>query len=211
MSHQCRRTHATKRTRESRPPRGREREKRSMRIAPTNVRLSPQLIGRGSTRTAPRGSGAWDRPIARLAPDSSRRTRPRGSVVGSWVGTSRVGLGPPHDRAPRGVRVFLNTYPVRCSARKILDRCTRASGGAARLCARVNSSVVRSGFSWTSRRSKSTSIGDRQPPPLAMGSSRAARGTARDDTQSGQRPVSEHVLLTRRGGDHLIVHTGAEA
>jgi hypothetical protein len=42
--------------------------------------LSPQLIGRGSIRTAPRGNHACDRPMARLAPDSSRNTRRCGSM-----------------------------------------------------------------------------------------------------------------------------------
>jgi hypothetical protein len=66
---------------------------------------------------------------------------------------------------------FLKTHPVRCSARRMLDRCTRASGAASRLYARVNSSVVRSGFSWTSRCSNGRSIGDSQPPALAKGAS----------------------------------------
>jgi hypothetical protein len=66
---------------------------------------------------------------------------------------------------------FLKTYPDRCSARKILERCTRPSDAASRLYARVNSSVVRSGFSWTSRCSSDRSIGDRQPPAFAKGTS----------------------------------------
>ena len=45
---------------------------------------------------------------------------------------------------------FLNTYPVRRKARKMLDRWTRAFGAAWRLYTRGNSSVVRSGHSWTS-------------------------------------------------------------
>jgi hypothetical protein len=72
-------------------------------------------------------------------------------------------------RGPRAF--FLKTYPVRCSARKMLDRCTRASGTVSRLYARVNSSVVRSGFSWTKRCNNDRSIGDRQPPALANGTS----------------------------------------
>ena len=38
---------------------------------------------------------------------------------------------------------FLNTYPSRCSARKMLERCTRAAGAARPLHAWVNSLVVR--------------------------------------------------------------------
>src|SRR3982751_1641286 len=57
---------------------------RSTRIAPTSVRLSPQFIGRGSIKSVPRGSHAWERPIARVAPDSSRKTQ-----------TSRVYLANP--------------------------------------------------------------------------------------------------------------------
>src|SRR6266571_3908808 len=67
---------------------------------------------------------------------------------------------------------FLKTYPVRCRARRMLDRCTRVAGAASRLYARVNSSVVRSGLSWTSRCSSGRSTGDCHPPALSSGTSR---------------------------------------
>jgi hypothetical protein len=57
---------------------------------------------------------------------------------------------------------FLNTYPVRCNARNTLDRCTRAAGTAARLYARVSSSVVRSGRACTKRCKSERSIGSRR-------------------------------------------------
>ena len=60
--------------------------------------------------------------------------------------------------------LFLHTYPVRCTARRMLERWTRAAGTARRLYARVNSSVVRSGRSRTSACSKATSTGDAHPP-----------------------------------------------
>jgi hypothetical protein len=53
---------------------------RSTRIAPTSVRLSPQFRGRGSTSSLPRSTHACDRPIARFAPDSSRKTKRRTST-----------------------------------------------------------------------------------------------------------------------------------
>ena len=49
------------------------------RMAPTSVRLSPQFIGRDSTYSSPRLTHACERPIARLAPASSRNTSRRGS------------------------------------------------------------------------------------------------------------------------------------
>src|SRR6266705_1909202 len=77
------------------------------------------------------------------------------------------------DRGPIQFRwarsFFLNTYPLRCKARNTLDRWTRASGAARRLYARVNSSVVRSGRSWTSEWSNGTSTGEYQPPPFGAG------------------------------------------
>jgi hypothetical protein len=66
---------------------------------------------------------------------------------------------------------FLNTYPSRCNARKMLERCTRAVEAARPLYARVNSSVVRSGRSWITARSSGTSTGEVHPPLLAKGSS----------------------------------------
>jgi hypothetical protein len=63
---------------------------------------------------------------------------------------------------------FLNTYPLRCSARSTLDLWTRRSGMAQRLYSRVNSSVVLSGRSVTNRCSNETSTGDTHPPPLSV-------------------------------------------
>jgi hypothetical protein len=53
---------------------------RSPRIAPIMVRLLPQFIGRGSTTTWPLRTHACERPIARLAPDSSTNTSRAGSM-----------------------------------------------------------------------------------------------------------------------------------
>ena len=87
---------------------------------------------------------------------------------------------PSLERAPLGLdrgtilfrrsrSFFLNTYPERCNARRMLERCTRAAGATARLYARVSSSVVRSGCSCTSAWSRGISTGDRHPPPLSVG------------------------------------------
>jgi hypothetical protein len=62
---------------------------RSTRIAPTSVRLSPQFRGRGSTSSLPRGTHACERPIARFAPDSSRKTKRRRSTRPSQSRKSR--------------------------------------------------------------------------------------------------------------------------
>ena len=51
------------------------------RIAPINVKFSPQFIGRGSTYSWPRRTHAWERPIARFAPASSSTTKRAGSIV----------------------------------------------------------------------------------------------------------------------------------
>jgi len=95
MSHQVTTDPRDKATRFMAPHAVASVSQRSMRMAPTSVRLSPQLIGRGSTSTAPRGSQACDRPIARFAPDSSRKTRRRGSIrriqrrnVARWAWTA---------------------------------------------------------------------------------------------------------------------------
>src|SRR5687768_7957258 len=86
------------------------------------------------------------------------------ALEGQTFGLDR---GPIQFRGPRPF--FLNTNPVRCRARKMLDRCTRASGAARRLYSRVTSSVVRSGRSRTSRWSSGMSTGEYQPPPLGAG------------------------------------------
>ena len=74
------RTQVTKRAVFMAPQKVLRVSQRSRRIAPTSVKLSPQLRGLGSTSTIPRGNQACDRPIARLAPDSSSKTRRRGSI-----------------------------------------------------------------------------------------------------------------------------------
>jgi hypothetical protein len=61
-------------------PLRRQREPFVRADGPDIVRLSPQFIGRASTRTSPRGSHACERPIDRFAPDSSRKTSRRGSI-----------------------------------------------------------------------------------------------------------------------------------
>jgi len=50
------------------------------RTAPTSVTLSPQFIGRASTYSSPRWTHACERPIAILAPASSRNTSRSGSM-----------------------------------------------------------------------------------------------------------------------------------
>jgi hypothetical protein len=80
LPHQVPTHHATKRTVFMAPHVVASVSQRSTRIAPTRVRLSPQLMGRSSMSTVPRGSHACDRPIARFAPDSSTKTRRRGSI-----------------------------------------------------------------------------------------------------------------------------------
>ena len=64
---------------------------------------------------------------------------------------------------------LLNTYPDRCRARRMLDRCTRARWGTRRLYARVSSSVVMSGRSWTNAWRADRATGEHQPPPRARG------------------------------------------
>ena len=120
----------------------------SIRMAPTIVRLAPQLIGRGSMSSVPRGSQACERPIARLAPDSSRNTSRRGIYrCGPGLERAPLVLDPRTIELRRPGSFFLNTYPRRWSARRMLERWTRAAGAARWLYARVNSSVVRSGRS----------------------------------------------------------------
>ena len=100
------------------------------RIAPINVKFSPQFIGRGSTYSWPRRTHAWERPIARFAPASSehhqtgRINRPHPSQE---RGAFRVDVGPvDFARAPA---FFLSTYPARRTARTILERLTRPPRG----------------------------------------------------------------------------------
>jgi len=66
----------------------------------------------------------------------------------------------------------------------MLDRWTRASGAARRLYARVNSSVVWSGRSRTSRWSKPMSTGEYQPPPFGAGMTVPVSRARRTHTQS---------------------------
>lgn len=68
----------------------------------------------------------------------------------------------------RSPPLFLDTYPLRWSARRILDRCTRAAGGTARLYVRVSSSVVWSGRSATNRWSTGKSTGECRPRAAAL-------------------------------------------
>ena len=77
----CRRTQATKRGVVMAPHAVASVTQPSRRIAPTRLRLSPQLRGRGSINSCPRGSHACDRPIARFAPDSSRKTSRSAAIV----------------------------------------------------------------------------------------------------------------------------------
>lgn len=87
---------------------------RSTRIAPTSVRLSPQFRGRASTRTLPRGTHAYDRPIAKFAPDSSRNTKRRTSTRRSTREKRGARPGLSGCLVPRAASVILKTYPVRC-------------------------------------------------------------------------------------------------
>ena len=67
----------------------------------------------------------------------------------------------------RGPRTFfLNTYPVRRSARNTLDRWTRCARGTRRLYTRVKSSVVASGVSRTTACSTVSTTGEDHPPRL---------------------------------------------
>ena len=82
----CRRTQATNRGVVMAPHAVASRVTQpSRRMAPTKLRLSPQLRGRGSISSCPRGNHACDRPIATFAPDSSRKTRRSASIV--WAQT----------------------------------------------------------------------------------------------------------------------------
>ena len=94
----------------------------SIRMAPTIVRFSPQFIGRGSISSVPRGSHACDRPIARFAPDSSRKTRRRGSTVAAQSWKRARCSWTPHDRAPPAAIVFFEHV-----SRAVATRATRSS------------------------------------------------------------------------------------
>src|SRR2546422_2434013 len=87
---------------------------------------------------------------------------------------------PPAERFAFGVDVgavllcgprtfFLNTYPLRCRARRMLDRWTRSARSTRPLYARLSSSVVASGVSRTTRSNTATSTGDVRPPLLGSG------------------------------------------
>ena len=92
--------------------------------------------------------------LYRLGPDAERR------ALG--LDARPILLGRPRS-------FFLQTYPVRRSARQMLERCTRPYG-ATRLYARVSSSHVWSGLASINGLSTAQATGDTQPPPLASGS-----------------------------------------
>lgn len=52
----------------------------SKRMAPVMVRFLPQFMGRGSANSSPRRIHAWERPIDKLAPDSSTNTSLSASI-----------------------------------------------------------------------------------------------------------------------------------
>ena len=79
---------------------------RSTRIAPTSVRLSPQFRGRGSTSSRPRSTHACERPIARFAPDSSRKTTRRTSTRPTSRGRRAAAPGLPDCLARPAAGVF---------------------------------------------------------------------------------------------------------
>ena len=88
---------------------------------------------------------------------------PRGPLAER--GALGADVGPVLFRWPR--TVFLNTYPVRRSARKTLDRWTRCARGTRRLYTRVSSPVVASGVSRTIACITSSTTGDAHPPRLS--------------------------------------------
>ena len=82
-------------------------------------------------------------------------------------GTRRAWRGRRAGPVPRAADGFLNTYPVRRSARKTLDRWTRCARGTRRLYTRVSSPVGASGVSRTIACITSSTTGDDHPPRLS--------------------------------------------
>src|SRR5690606_34919220 len=91
---------------------------------------------------------------------------------------------------------FLKTYPNRCSARRMLERWTRAAGAACRLYARVSSSVVRSGCSSITRCNNVPSTGEVHPPPFASGSRTPVVRCRRTQRSSVATPTSKRAATT---------------
>ena len=118
----------------------------------------PSRSPAGPTRaTGPSPDSRQIHPQRRAAPDLP--ARPTG-------GTPRAWPGPRGGPVPRAADVFLNTYPVRRSARNTLDRWTRCARGTRRLYTRVKSSVVASGVSRTTACSTVSTTGEDHPPRL---------------------------------------------
>ena len=121
--------------------------------------------------------------LYRLGPDAERR------ALG--LDARPILLGRPRS-------FFLQTYPVRRSARQMLERCTRPYG-ATRLYARVSSSHVWSGLASINGLSTAQATGDTQPPPLASGSTvpvSRCRCTQRINVAG---PISKRAAMTGYG------------
>ena len=151
----------------------------STRIAPIIVRLAPQFMGRGSTYTSPRGTHAWERPIARLRPRFVDKHEPVRVYLFDPVDGSAsrcVWTSGRSSSAGRG-RFFMNTNPRRCSARRMLDRVdavTPRHPTVVRL--RQFLGCVASGVSRTTASSTAPATGETRPPRL--GARRHAPGLA---------------------------------
>ena len=173
-----------------------------MRMAPTSVRLSPQLSG-------PR--------LDQFGAPGQPRVRPPHREIGAGFIEKDQAAGiyasdPPAEGAPlrldartilfdRLRSYCLKTYPVRCNARKLLDRWTRDGRSTAALYARVTSSLVRSGRSLTNRCNTVRSTGERQPAPAVEGRHVSPFSGALDPAKQG---VDMHV----EAAGHVAIRLG---
>jgi hypothetical protein len=140
------------------------------RKAPIMVRLVPQFIGRGSSRTSPHRIHACERPIERFAAASSRKTRRPGSTPRSrrrnlarfcWTSGRACSVGRTsffEDVAPTAKRA-MHARPMYTTASRNTAIVLRRQ-----LEARPRSAITAS--------STMRSIGDRLPPPRGNGDMR---------------------------------------